>query len=159
MSSGFFSRSEAKTGGFILLELIVVLVLMTVIVGFSLIFWANSLPTHRFNAAVRDIGSSIKQARALARIHSRPEAVAFNLEGRTYGVEGHKQRELPADVSVIIKDPVEGEIAEGEYRFLLFPTGGFEGGTIVVRSEKRQASIEMDPVAGTLMIKEDEGRF
>jgi general secretion pathway protein H len=139
--------------GFILLELIIVLFLITVIIGISAAFFANNLPSYKFNAAVRDISATVKQARALARIHNERQFIAINLDSKTYTLEGHGTKDIPPDVSVKVTDPVSGDVHEGEYHFIIYPTGAVEGGTIVLWNSKRSASIQIDPVVGTVVIK------
>jgi type II secretory pathway pseudopilin PulG len=142
-----------KAPGFILLELIIVLFLISIIISLSAIFFANSLPSYKFNATVRNISSTIKQARSLARIHDEIQTVTIDMESRQYALEGHAPKDIPADIAVKVIDPVAGEIHTGKYHFVLYPTSGVEGGTIVLWNSKRSVSIQLDPVVGTVMIK------
>ena len=142
-----------RTTGFILLELIIVLVLIAVIIGLAAIFFANSLPSYKFNATIRNISSTIKQARSLAKIHDEIQTVTIDMESKQYALEGHDPKDIPAGIAVKIIDPVSGEIQTGKYHFVLYPTGGIEGGTIVLWNAKRSVSIQLDPVVGTVVIK------
>jgi general secretion pathway protein H len=152
-------RGELKGGrascnkGFVLLELIIVLVLISVIVGLATVFFANTLPSHKFNATVRNISTTIRQARSLAGIHDETQTVTIDLDSKTYNLEGHASKDIPPDISIKIIDPISGEIYNGKYNFVLYPTGNIEGGTIVLWTAKRSASIQMDPVVGTVVIK------
>jgi type II secretory pathway pseudopilin PulG len=146
-------RPASCVKGFILLELIIVLFLISVIIGLSAIFFANSLPSYKFNAAVRSVSSTIKQARSLARIHNETQTVTIDLESKNYFLEGHDPKDIPPGISVKVIDPLSGEIQKGKYHFVLHPTGGIEGGTIVLWNSKRSASIQLDPVAGTVVIR------
>jgi len=67
-----------------LLELIIVLFLMSVILGLSAIFFANSLPGYRLNATVRNISTTIKQARSFAKMLNEQQIVTIDLENRQY---------------------------------------------------------------------------
>jgi len=136
-----------------LLELIIVLVLISVIVGLAAIYFANTLPSYKFNATVRNISSTIKQARALAKIHDARQAVTIDMDAKQYGLEGHQSKEIPPGISVKVIDPLSGEILTGRYQFLFSPAGGVEGGTIVLWNSKRSASIQLDPIVGTVVIK------
>jgi len=138
--------------GYTLLELIVVLMLMSLILGISAVYFANSLPTNRFNSATRELAASFRQARALARIHAEKQILTFDLDNKRYGIEGRKGKTIPQDIEIKIVDPVAGEITEGTYRFIIQPLGA-GGGTIVVWDDKRKASIKLDPVAGALTIR------
>jgi len=138
--------------GYTLLELIVVLMLMSLILGISAVYFSNSLPTNRFNSATRDLAASFRQARALARIQGKKQILTFDLDNKQYGIEGRKGKTIPQDIEIKIVDPVAGDITEGKYRFIIQPLGA-GGGTIVVWDDKRKASIKLDPVAGALTIR------
>jgi general secretion pathway protein H len=138
--------------GYTLLELIVVLMLMSLILGLSAVYFSNSLPTNRFNSATRDLAASFRQARALARIQGEKQILTFDLDNKEYGIEGRKGKTIHPDIQIKIVDPVVGDITEGKYRFIVQPLGA-GGGTIVVWDDKRKASITLDPVAGALTIR------
>jgi prepilin-type N-terminal cleavage/methylation domain-containing protein len=142
--------------GFTLLELIIVLFLMSLILSLSLLMFANALPSNRFNATVRNISTTIKHARSLAEIHGERKIVTINLDEKKYGLEGYGMKELPSDTSVKVLDPLSGELTEGKYSLLLFPAGRFEGGTIIIWNEKKEVSIAIDPIVGTIAIETDE---
>ncbi len=144
---------DHKKSGFILLELIIVLFLISVIIGLSAMFFANTLPGYKFNATVRNIATTIKQARSLAKIHDERQTVTIDMEARSYALEGHTPKDIPAGIAVKVIDPVSGEIQTGKYHFILYPSGGIDGGTIVLWNSKRSASVQLDPVVGTVMIK------
>jgi general secretion pathway protein H len=142
-----------RTTGFILLELIIVLVLISVIVGLAAIYFANSLPSYKFNATIRNISSTIKQARSLAKIHDEIQTVTIDMESKKYALEGRTPKDIPEGIAVKIIDPVAGELHAGKYHFVLYPTGGIQGGVIVLSNAKRSVSIQLDPVVGTVVIK------
>jgi type II secretory pathway pseudopilin PulG len=142
-----------KTRGFILLELIIVLFFITVIIGISTVLFSNALPTNRLHATVRNISSTIRQARALAQIHSEGKTVIIDLDAKKYGIEGYNQTAIPSDISIKVIDPVSGEIYQGIYRFFFSSSGGIEGGTIVVWNQKKMVTIQPDPIVGTVVIK------
>lgn len=147
------SRPDPKRNGFVLLELIIVLFLITVILGISTVFFANVLPSNRFNATVRTLSATIRQARSLAQIHSERQAFTIDLDSKKYGIEGRSFKNIPSDISIKVIDPISGEILKGEYRFILHETGSIEGGTIVLWNSKKTVSIQGDPIVGTVVIK------
>ncbi len=142
-----------KRGGFVLLELIIVLFLITVILGISTVFFANTLPSNRFNATVRTISATIRQARSLAQIHSERQTVTIDLDSKKYSIEGHGFKDIPSDISIKVIDPISGEIWKGRYQLIVHATGSIEGGTIVLWNSKKTVSIQVDPIVGTVVIK------
>jgi type II secretory pathway pseudopilin PulG len=144
---------ESRSRGFVLLELIIVLFLISLVIGVAVVFFANSLPSHRLNATVRNISTAVRQARSLAGIHNETQILTIDLDSKTYTLEGHASRDIPPNINIKIVDPMEGEIYTGKYRFVLYPAGNIEGGTIVLWTSKRSATIQMDPVVGTVVVK------
>ena len=142
-----------KDHGFTLLELIIVLFLMSLILGMVTLFLANVLPSNRLNATVRNVSSTIREARSLARFDGQRQVVTIDFDSKTYGIEGFGSRNIPADISVKVIDPVAGEILQGKYQFVLYPSGGIAGGTIVLWNTKKAVTIQPDPVAGSVVIK------
>ncbi len=139
-------------GGFTLLELIIVLFLVTLILGLSTMFFANTLPSSKFNATIRDMSATIKHARSLAQIHGERQTVTIDLDSKKYGIEGRGAKDIPSDIYIKVIDTLSGEIHNGKYQIVLNATGG-EGGTIVLWNNKRSVSIQMDPIVGSIVIK------
>ncbi|MBE0427321.1 MAG: prepilin-type N-terminal cleavage/methylation domain-containing protein [Nitrospirae bacterium] len=138
--------------GFTLLELIIVLFLITLILGLSLVLFANFLPSNRFKATVRDFSTTIRQARALAQIHGERQIVTIDIDSKKYGIEGRFIKNIPPDIQIKVMDPISGDIHEGRYQFIVHSIG-IEGGTVVLWDDKRKASITIDPVVGSLVIR------
>jgi general secretion pathway protein H len=142
-----------KNNGFTILELIIVLFLITLILGLSTLFFANILPSNRFNATIRDISATIRYARSLSQIHGENQTITINLDSKKYGIEGHSTKDIPSDINIKVIDPLSGEIQKGEYQLILHAFDGIEGGTIVLWNQKKTASIQIDPVVGSVVIK------
>jgi prepilin-type N-terminal cleavage/methylation domain-containing protein len=139
--------------GFTLLEIILVLFLMAFILGLSTIFFANTLPSSRLYATAREISATIRHARHLALINGDKQTMTINLDSRNYGIEGIAQKNIPSGITLKVTDPLLGDIHKGEYPFIFHATGAMEGGTIVLSTEKKTVSIQLDPVVGSVVIK------
>jgi general secretion pathway protein H len=145
-------RASGRTG-FTLLELVIVLFLITLILGLSTVFLLNTLPAYRFNTAIREISAMIRHAKALALIRGEKQTLTINLESRQYGIEGFISKDLPQGTSIRVIDPIEGEILTGTYPIFFYPSGGIEGGTIILTRDKTSVSIQPDPIVGSVVIK------
>jgi type II secretory pathway pseudopilin PulG len=145
-----FSRASA-TGGFTLLELMIVLFLAMFMMGMGIIAMMNRLPAARLDAAAREISALMRQARTLARIHMVKQTLIVDLDTRRYGIEGKPSRKIPEEVQLRINDPLIGDMDRGIYRMFFSPFGGIEGGTILLTTEKRSITIIPDPVMGFLI--------
>lgn len=136
-----------------LIELIIVLFLITLIVGLSAVFFANSLPSSKFNATVREIASNIRYAKTSAKIKGENQIFYIDIDARQYGVDGGAAKTLPANINVKAVDPFLGEIFKGRYQVLIYSSGGLDGGTIIVSDDKRAATIHLDPIIGAIVVK------
>lgn len=139
--------------GFTLLELIVVMFLISLILGLSAIFFANTLPSGRLNATVREMTAMIKYARSFASINGEPQTVTIDLDAKHYGIEGRGYRKIPADVNIMLIDVLEGEIYKGQYHLIFYATGGVDAGNIILWNDKKKVSIQMDPVVGSVVVR------
>jgi prepilin-type N-terminal cleavage/methylation domain-containing protein len=147
-------RQIRRQEGFTLLELILVLLLIGLILGFStFIVLGTTLPSARFSATARDLSTTIREARSLARVSGDKQTVIIDLDTGTYGIEGRKTRVIPADTGILIRDPFAGDIRNGQYRIAVHASGAPESGIIVLRSGKKTASIQTDPIVGSVTIK------
>ena len=131
--------------GFTLLEVIIVMVLITLVLGISTVFFANTLTSSTFNTTVKDISSSLRYTRTLAQIQGERKTFTIDLDARTFTIEGKGTREIPAHMNIKIIDPLHGEITEGQYQFIANAMGGVQGGTIVLWDERKTVSIGHRP--------------
>ncbi len=143
-----------KNNGFTLLELIIVLFLISLMTGMVTVFFANTLPSNRFNATVREFVAGIRYARSLAQVKGETETITIDLDSKKYSLPGKDARSLPAGIDVKVIDAVTGEVITGQYQMFFPAFGGAEGGTIVLSDKKRTASISLDPVVGSVAVKQ-----
>ncbi|MCK9197402.1 MAG: prepilin-type N-terminal cleavage/methylation domain-containing protein [Syntrophales bacterium] len=137
--------------GFTLLEIIIVLLLVTLIMGLSAVFFSNFLPSVKFNAAGREMAAMIRHARALARMKMASQTFVIDLDNKTYGIEGLTTKQIPQDSSVKVIDPVAGEITRGKYSMVFNPAGSLGGGRIILSTRKKTLRIDMDPIMGAVL--------
>lgn len=139
--------------GFTLLELIIVIFLISLVLGLSAVFFANTLPSGRLNATVREMTAMIKYARSFASIKGEPQTVTIDLDAKRYGIEGRGYRKIPADINIMVIDTLEGEIYKGQYHFLFYGTGGVDAGSVILWNEKKKVNIHLDPVVGSVVVR------
>jgi general secretion pathway protein H len=144
---------KLNRSGFTLLELIIVIFLITLMVGLSAVFFANTLPSGRFNATAREIASTIRQARHLAQLNGEKQVVTIDMDSKSYGIEGRGEKTMPSGLHLKVIDPLTGDITSGKYHMTFHPAGSTEGGTVVLWYDAKSAQINVDPVAGAVIIK------
>ncbi|MBE0556274.1 MAG: hypothetical protein IH628_03495, partial [Proteobacteria bacterium] len=123
------------------------------ILGLSSVFVAGYLPSAKANAAGREISGMIRHARSLARLNRETRSVVIDLDSRTYGIAGLAPKSFPPEAIIRIIDPLSGEITGGKYPIVFSPAGGMSGGTIVLSWGEKVIRIELDPIAGAVLLK------
>jgi len=138
--------------GFTLLEMLLVLFLISLIVGISAVVLTRSLPSQKVDSVAREIMATFRQARSDAIASGKWQILNFDLEEKSYGIEGGRPpRHIPAEVSLKIIDPFAGEVFTTGYRFVFSPSGVAEGGTIILSAGKKTVTLETDPVIGAVI--------
>lgn len=77
---------RSPSGGFTLIELMGVIVVLGLIVGVVAVDWAALVPNSQLNAAVRELASTIQGARSDAIARNGTFTLAYDLEGGRYEV-------------------------------------------------------------------------
>ena len=149
-----FSPTER---GFTLLEILVVLAIMAMA---SLIVVPNftGQESRNFNAQVREAQSLLNYARRIAVVSGQPSTASFHIsaaEEEDTSSSGQARsnvgRWISSGASVTYRDSTEREIEiEDKVEITFYPEGGSTGGSIILSSERRSASINVDPFTGRI---------
>jgi general secretion pathway protein H len=150
----FTLHASRSSRGFTLLELIIVMVLASLMIGMATLVFVNALPSARLGSTGRDISAAIRQMTMLAQNRGEDQILTINLDTRQYGPEGGFMKTVPANISIMVSDPIIGEIRYGKYPILFHASGGVEGGTVVLGYRKKILFIQTDPVVGSVVIRQ-----
>ena len=148
-------HSAQNRHGFTLLELLIVLLLITLIMGLSALYFAKTLPSNTLNATARELSATIRYAHSLSQVEGSNRILTIDMGKKIYGIEGRGYKSMDPAITIKVLDPFAGEITEGTYQFVFHASGGMDGGTIILGSTKikREIKIELDPVVGSVVIK------
>lgn len=146
-------RTPASPGGFTLLEVMMVVVLILIVLGVSTVFLASRLPSQNLNSAGREFSAMLRFAKLLAKNSGEPRAVLVNLDTGRYGIAGVQMRNVPQGVTLTITDPLEGEITRGEYSIVFNESGTAGWGRITLSGGRKVLHVELDPVLGAVVLK------
>ncbi len=141
------SRAGSSDGGFTLLEMLVVITIVVML--------AAALPNLRFGTgqsheeAVREILSTLRQARAEAIRNAETTPVIFDLQDRRFGMPG-QEKELDASINLTLRTAREARAAHGEQSILFFPDGSASGGSIRVEKGRETSIINVRWLTGVI---------
>ena len=141
-------------GGFTLIEIMMVMVLILIVLGVSTVFFSGMLPSQNLSAAGREVSAMLRFARLLAKNGGEPRAVFFNLDTGRYGIQGVQTRRVPQGITLRITDSLEGEITRGEHSILFNESGGVEWGRVTLTGGRKVLHIDLDPVLGAVVLRQ-----
>lgn len=151
-SIAFGKKSLSASAGFTLLEILLVLS----IIGLASVLVVpnvGNLETRSFSAQLRQASTLLNYARRTAVVQGQPASIEF------YAVP-IAESELPASrtavgswesngAQILFIDSTERETeVEDKIEITFYPEGGSTGGTLVLKLNERQETIEIDPFTG-----------
>jgi len=144
-----------KSGGFTLLELIIVLAIGAVIYALILEVPTRGASTADLKAAARSLASGLRQAQIIAMAKRHDASLTLDLDAREYLVSGDREpRKLPDGVDLKLYT-AESEVTSprtGGIRF--YPDGSSTGGRITVSAGKREYLVDVDWLTGRVWIED-----
>ncbi len=145
----------ARTDGFTLLELLVVLAIVALMTAIAAPRFAAALPGAELDSGARKLAAGLREARSLAVSTNR--AVPFTLRGgaNLYTIgRGGESRQLPGKLAITLvtgRREISGA-NQGSIRF--FPDGSSTGGRIELKGAGGKRSIEVDWLTGRIRLGE-----
>lgn len=145
----------ARTDGFTLLELLVVLAIVALMTAIAAPRFAAALPGAELDSGARKLAAGLREARSMAVSTNR--AVPFTLRGgaNLYTIgRGGESRQLPGKLAITLvtgRREISGA-NQGSIRF--FPDGSSTGGRIELKGAGGKRSIEVDWLTGRIRLGE-----
>jgi prepilin-type N-terminal cleavage/methylation domain-containing protein len=146
--------------GFTFIEVMIVVFLMSLILGISTIFFANSLPSAKHKAAARELAATIKYARHLAFVKNEKQIINIDLDAKSYSIKGREIRSIPSEISITVyeNNVNTNPVREGKYIINYDTTAGSDWSSIELARGEKVITIKSDPimVAGIIDDKKNE---
>ena len=165
---GLGARSLWRTAqqlGFSLLELIIVLILVSLAAGVVMPSFSRGLRGLELEAAGRDLITRMKQARSRAIATQKVfRMILFQSENASdyYILANEFEQELkkfslPEDVSIETQDEQYQEFEKSFVKVSFYPNGRSSGASFLLRNERREIGIWVDPVTGFARVLKEGG--
>jgi general secretion pathway protein H len=134
--------------GFTFIEIMVVIFLMSLIVGITTIFFANTLPSAKHKAAARELAATIKYARYLAFAKNEKQIIDIDLDAKKYFIEGREIKSIPSEISLTVHENNvnANPVRQGKYIISYDTTGGSDWGSIELARGEKIITINSDPI-------------
>ncbi len=144
--------TNRRTGGFTLLELLVVLLVMSLIAGVVVPAYSKSLTNLNLRKSARHVAAVLKESRNVAVFQS--QTVQFYLDEEAHGFRSDVNRgshALPADLVASL----EGVAAQPEVQaaILFFADGTSSGGKVRLVMDDASQLVSVDWMTGAVSIE------
>ena len=147
-------RSLARTRGFTLIEIVLVLSLMAIAVTAVSVSIARSLGGAEIRAAGRDMVAALRYTRGQAIVTRTEQAFEVDVANMTYTAPGRAAVELPDAFEVRMVTAAREQLGEGKGAIRFFPDGSSGGGVIRLLRDKREWQVEIAWLTGEIRLRE-----
>lgn len=150
-------RGQARSAGFTLMEILLVLVVMSLVLALTPPLFSNAMPSLSLKAFVNDLSSDLRYVRDSAVMQSRDTAMSIDFKNRLYGstmVSRVGAKQIPDNVEITVVGLGEESFSEGELLIRFFSDGSSNGGKILVGNEANRYVIDIDWLTGRIQVRE-----
>lgn len=146
-----------RGGGFTLLELLVVLAIVAL--GFVYVApnFARMLESVRFNSAVREVTSGLRQVRGIAVSQGREAVFFLDVENHLFRIDRSKLQPLPQAIELTLQTAQSELAGPGQGNIRFFPDGSATGGRIVLALGKLKRRVDIHWLTGRVTVDDHAG--
>ncbi|MCF6317760.1 MAG: prepilin-type N-terminal cleavage/methylation domain-containing protein [Proteobacteria bacterium] len=136
--------------GFTLLEIIVVMVMIAVLLGFFASGMSKSLNKAKIRAVSKNLVSALRYTRGQAVVKHEEKTITFNVKDKTYKAPRKKMVQIPAemDINVYTADSEVADENTGAIRF--FSDGSSTGGWVKLTHKNKIWKINVNWLTGEI---------
>ncbi|MDH3473803.1 MAG: GspH/FimT family pseudopilin [Rhodospirillales bacterium] len=139
--------------GFTLVELLVVMVIMGLVLAFAPLAMHSMMPSLEVQAAARQLGGALRNARSIAIRDNREATLTLDLETRRYALDGdRKVREIDEDIEVKLLTATSEQLDEEVASIRFFPDGTSTGGAVTLSGGGASYAVQVDWLTGRIEI-------
>lgn len=147
----------ASSKGFTLVELMVVMVIISLVMGLVATSMARSVSGAEARATSRNLVASLRYTRARAIIDKQEQVFQVNIEERSYQAPGRDPVNLPEGVDLTITTARSEITSEAVSGIRFFPDGGSTGGHIELTVNDREYRVNVAWLTGESRLERTEG--
>ena len=143
-----------RKGGFTLLELMVVLLLLGLLYGLAMPMLGAGSTGLDIKAASRQLAAGLRKTRGIAVTQRREAVLTLDVEGRTFSLTGDpKIYALPKRLELALFTAQSELVREKTGGIRFFPDGTSTGGRITVSAGESKQLVDVDWVTGRVAIR------
>ncbi len=145
-----------RTGGFTLVELLVVMVIMALVLGLVATSISRNISGAEMRSAARKMTASLRYTRTRAILDKQETVFMIDTENRSYLAPKREAVTLPEGMNVAVNTARSELTSENVGGIRFYPDGGSTGGFIELEANKRIYRIDVAWLTGEASIHKDE---
>lgn len=149
------NEKGARPGGFTLVELLVVLLLLSLLLAVVPPLFSRAFPGVEARGAARTLAATLRNARSEAVFSGHDQAVILDLENKRYQRQGSDRvTELPGSLEVGLVTAREELLDERVGAIRFYPDGSSTGGRVTLGGGEDGWRVDVDWISGRIDIHE-----
>ncbi len=145
-----------RTGGFTLVELLVVMVIAALVLGLVATSISRNISGAEMRSAARKMTASIRYTRTRAILDKQEQVFMIDTENRSYLAPKREAVTLPEGMNVAVTTARSELTAENVGGIRFYPDGGSTGGFIELEANERIYRIDVAWLTGEASIHKEE---
>jgi general secretion pathway protein H len=142
-----------RQGGFTLLEMIVVLVLVAALFAFAASMMSRRLPGQQLRIAAKEVAAQLRYTRAQAIASGKPQLFTFDANTHEWHAGSRHHGKLPKDIKVVATGARNESQHAGEAAVRFFPEGAATGGRFVLSQGKAAWQVDVQWLTGEVSLQ------
>ena len=146
------SSHRYRGGGFSLLELIVVLVLIATATALTATVISAGLPGQQLRGAAREMAAQLRYTRAQAIVTGKSQVFSVNADTRDWKAPNRRHGTLPKAVDIVATSARIEQPERGVAAFRFFPDGSATGGRLTLQHDTAAWQLDIDWLTGEVTV-------
>ena len=142
-----------RSGGFTLVELLVVLVIAALLISVIPPLFSAAIPGVQLKGAARELAAALRYARGRAVARQETSAVTLDVEARQYRVSGRGQSfSLPKNLELELFAARSEQTGGSAAGIRFYPDGSSTGGRVTLSAGERAYKVDVDWLTGRVKV-------
>jgi len=151
-SSQCLAPAFLRRGGFTLVEMLAVIVLIAIALTAVSMSFSKSLESAKVRAASRDLVAALRYTRGQAIVKGQQETLELNLQDNTYQAPKKGAIKLPKNMELRLTTAAQEQTSEGSGRIRFFPDGSSTGGHVSILLGQQEWRINIGWLTGEVTL-------